>query len=68
MRLIDKDALMETLGIKQDCKDCQYDSCDDLLCEWHPNPVDICEMICDAPEVDLQVVATVRGDENADQI
>lgn len=56
MRLIDADALCETLGIAEPCKDCDHYrgwSCTDPI--W----TDVCDAILDAPTVGAQAVDAV---------
>ncbi len=48
MRLIDADALMETLGIKEECIDCQY-HIGNNFCSRSGDFVTACEAISDAP-------------------
>lgn len=50
MRLIDADALMETLGIKEECTDCQY-HIGNNFCSRSGDFVTACESIVDAPTV-----------------
>ena len=50
MRLIDADALMETLGIKEECADCQY-HIGNNFCSRSSDFVTACESIVDAPTV-----------------
>lgn len=50
MRLIDADALAEKLGIKEDCKDCQYAYT--AFCSKSSDFVNACEAIFDAPTID----------------
>lgn len=48
MRLIDADALMETLGIKEECTDCQY-HLGYNFCARSGDFVNACEAIINAP-------------------
>lgn len=57
MRLIDKDALMKTLDIKDDCGDCEYEN--GFFCSRNSDFVNACEAICDAP-----TIAEFEGDSN----
>ena len=50
MRLIDADALIERLGIKAECDDCQYQN--GPLCKRGSEFVDACEAIFDAPTIE----------------
>ena len=45
--LIDRQWLMERLGIKEDCRECQY--CLGPLCSKGSEFVKVCEAIMDAP-------------------
>lgn len=49
MRLTDKDALMKTLGIKEDCEECEY--ANGYFCSRGSDFVNACEAICDAPTI-----------------
>lgn len=50
MRLIDADALIEVLGIAENCSDCQYQN--GPLCDKNDCFVDACEAIFDMPTID----------------
>ena len=50
MRPIDADALIAKLGIGHDCSVCEKN--DTPYCRWHPNVVDVCEAINDAPTIE----------------
>ena len=58
MRLIDADALMDALGIADDCQDCQYQS--SIFCSRSPDFVNACEAIADAPVIDAVPVVRCR--------
>lgn len=58
MKLIKVGELAEKLEISENCDDCKY--CDCPFCEWNPNPVDICEAIFDAPEVEAIPVSWIE--------
>lgn len=58
MKLIDKDALMETLGIADDCKDCRYLSPN--FCGRENDFVVVCANITDAPTIDAVPVVRCR--------
>ena len=50
MRLIDADKLIETLGIAEDCEDCQYVASPRFcLCTKSSDFVNACEAIINAP-------------------
>lgn len=49
---IDRIALMEKLGIKEECTVCERNS--DPYCKWKPDVVDVCEAICTAPTIEPQ--------------
>lgn len=49
MKLIDKDALMKTLDIKDDCGDCEYEN--GFFCSRNSDFANACEAICDAPTI-----------------
>lgn len=51
MRPIDADALMENLGIKEECKDCQFVS-GSAFCGKSADFVDACAAICEAPTIE----------------
>lgn len=48
--LINKERLMETLGISDDCVDCQHRL--NGLCLWKPNMADVCEIITEMPSAE----------------
>lgn len=50
MRLIDKDALLEKLGIAENCEVCTQNN--EPYCRWKPDVVDVCEIISDAPTIE----------------
>jgi len=52
MRLIDKDELMKSLSITEECEDCPFCS-EAIFCGKQQDFVDACEAICDAPEIDV---------------
>jgi len=52
MRPIDADALMKKLGIGKDCSVCEQH--DTPYCRWKPDVVDVCEAICEAPNIEVQ--------------
>ena len=58
MRLIDKDALMGTLDIKDDCGDCEYEN--GFFCSRNSDFVNACEAICDAPTIDAVPVVRCK--------
>lgn len=45
--LINKERLIEALGISDDCVDCQHRL--NGLCLWKPNMADVCEIITEMP-------------------
>ena len=49
---IDRIALMEKLGIKEECTVCEQNS--SPHCKWKPDVVDVCEAICTAPTIEPQ--------------
>ena len=49
MELIDKEALMEKLNIKEDCDDCDYH--DGIFCKRYRSFVDACDAIAGAPVI-----------------
>ena len=52
MRLIDADALMETLGVAEECEDCQYRTGDTfIMCSKSSDFVKACGAIINAPTV-----------------
>lgn len=56
MRLIDADALVERLGINEECKDCQYYHQFQSRCiRYDTSFTDVCEAIYDAPTVQPEV-------------
>lgn len=63
MRLIDADALLNTLGIGEggDCDKCNYNSCD-LFCKRGKDFVDCCKAICAAPTIDETPLKVAYGD------
>lgn len=58
MKLIDKDALMDVLGIACDCKDCRYMSPN--FCGRENDFIVACERIKDAPTIDAVPVVRCR--------
>ena len=50
MSLINREKLMETLGMSVECEECQYH--DQFLCNKSPDWVVCCEAIADAPAVE----------------
>lgn len=55
MRLIDANVVMETLGIKSDCVNCDY--ADEIFfCTKGKNFVDACEAIQDAPTIETKQI------------
>lgn len=57
-RLIDADALMNALGIVDDCQYCQYQS--SIFCNRSPDFVDACEAIADATVINAVPVVRCR--------
>lgn len=58
MSLIDREILMETLGMSVECEECQYH--DQYLCNKSPDWVVCCEAIADAPAVEAVQVTRCR--------
>lgn len=58
-RLIDADALIKTLGVADDCKDCPYQL--STFCVRGKDFVDACEAITDAPTIDAVEVVLCRN-------
>lgn len=54
MRLIDADVVMETLGIKSECVNCDY--VDGIFCTKGKDFVDACEAIQDAPIIETKQI------------
>ncbi len=50
MRLIDKDALLEKLGIAETCGVCTQNN--EPYCRWKPDVVDVCEIINESPTIE----------------
>ena len=63
MRLIDADALLNTLGIGEggDCEKCNYNACA-IFCGRGKDFVDCCKAICDAPTIDETPLKVAYGD------
>jgi hypothetical protein len=51
-RYIDADALIERLGINQDCTECSYCT-RKYYCSWNPDPGEICIAISEQPTVTI---------------
>ncbi len=62
--LIDRQALLDSLGISKDCKSCKYvDTFGYVFCTKGSDFVDVCEKIFDAPAVEgWSAVKTLLSD------
>lgn len=52
MRLIDKDKLIKKLSLSENCENCEFSE-KKYFCKRGSDFVDVCEEVCDAPEIDF---------------